>query len=107
IFDAGALSGWGSLSWTSDVPTGTGLTLSVRTGNTAIPDGTWTGFSTISASGGSIGRASRYIQYAAQLTTTDRTKTPVLSDVTIGQNAAVTPTISWSTPADITYGTAL
>ncbi|MEI9808795.1 MAG: immunoglobulin domain-containing protein [Bacteroidota bacterium] len=65
------------------IPTGTTLGVSVRTGNTAVPDGTWSAFTPISASGNSVGRSSQYIQYKADLATTDTKITPALHDILI------------------------
>src|SRR3989442_1957304 len=111
VFDAGAAVSWGNLIWTSQTPIGTTLGMSVRTGNTLAadgnPDARWTPFAAVSTSGGPIGGGSRYIQYRAQLSTTDPAQTPVLPDVTIGYTTAATPTITWSNPAAITYGTPL
>ena len=67
--------------WTADTPAGTGVALSVRTGNTPTPDGSWSGFNPVGSSGGSIGGSSRYLQYRAQLSSSDQDKTPTLSDV--------------------------
>jgi hypothetical protein len=83
IFDGGSSATWNTISWDSQTPAGTGLTMSVRTGNTPTPDGTWTPFTQVSGSGASIGTVARYFQYQASLTTTDPTQTPVLQDVTI------------------------
>ena len=83
VLDAGVLAAWGTMSWTADQPTGTTLAMSVRTGNTSVPDGTWTAFTTVSASGASLTGTTRYIQYQATLSTTDPTQTAVLRDVTI------------------------
>jgi hypothetical protein len=85
VFDAGAgqSADWGALGWTASAPAGTGVALSVRTGETAVPDASWTAFSPIAASGGDIPGSSRYLQYRAQLTTTDPAVTPALSDVSI------------------------
>ena len=44
IFDAGVPVTWEQASWTSDTPAGTSLTISVRTGDTASPDASWSGF---------------------------------------------------------------
>ena len=71
VFDAGVTADWGALNWTADTPAGTGVAISVRTGNTPTPDGSWTGFTPI-ANGGSIGANARYVQYRAQLTTATR-----------------------------------
>ena len=83
VLDAGAGVNWGALSWDADVPAGTTLTVKVRTGNTATPDASWSAYTTISASGGSVGRTSRYLQYQLSLTTSGtRFVTPVVRSVT-------------------------
>jgi hypothetical protein len=81
VFDAGHLASWGVASWTATVPAGTTLTVLARTGNTATPDTTWTGWTTLT-SGGTVGTSGRYIQYEVKLTTTDPTVTPTLFDIT-------------------------
>ncbi len=85
VFDAGAgqSADWGALGWSASTPSDTGVALSVRTGDTAIPDASWTAFSPIASSGGDIPGSSRYLQYRAQLTTTNPAATPTLSDVSI------------------------
>ena len=85
VFDAGAgqSADWGALSWGASTPSGAGIALSVRSGDTAIPDSSWTAFSPIASSGGDIPGKSRYLQYRAQLTTTDPAATPTLGDVSI------------------------
>ena len=50
---------------------------------TAPPDGSWTAFNTLASSGSVIGGNSRYIQYRADLSTNDTSRTPELRDVTI------------------------
>ncbi len=74
------------LDYTATVPANTTLTLNVRAGNTATPDGTWTSYSGTIADLGSLSAYNgyRYIQYKANLATTDTTATPTLSDVAIG-----------------------
>jgi hypothetical protein len=84
VFDAGSSVTWGTAAWTPEVPTGTSLVLSVRQGDTATPDGTWTPFVTLTGSGVTLGGSSRYLQYRAQLATTVPGQTPVLRDITIG-----------------------
>ncbi len=81
IHDAGARADWGTFTWTGTTPTGTGMTLSVRTGDTAVPDGTWTAFTTIQ-NGADITTRGRYLQYRLEATTTDSATTPVLASVT-------------------------
>jgi hypothetical protein len=90
VFDVGAgqSASWGALTWNASTPAGTGVTLSVRTGNTPTPDETWSGFTPIAASGGDVPGSSRYLQYRAQLTTSEAAATPVLEDVSVAYAAA-------------------
>jgi Domain of unknown function (DUF4082)/IPT/TIG domain/Glycosyl hydrolases family 16 len=84
VFDAGATVSWDTATWTSTVPAGTSLAISVRQGNTPTPDGTWTAFSApLAGSGAAIDGASRYLQYRATLATTTPAQTPTLHDLTI------------------------
>ncbi|MGC1799485.1 MAG: Ig-like domain-containing protein, partial [Solirubrobacterales bacterium] len=104
IFDAGAgqSADWGALSSNSGTPSGTGIAISVRTGNTPTPDGTWSAFTPIASSGGDIPGNSRYVQYRAQLTSSDPAQTPMLSEVSIGYTTGADttpPTITQRTPA--------
>ena len=45
VFDGGASTNWGAMTWASSEPAGTSLAMLVRTGDTPAPDGTWTPFS--------------------------------------------------------------
>ncbi|MFA5932016.1 MAG: hypothetical protein WC793_01405 [Candidatus Paceibacterota bacterium] len=85
VIDTGAKANFTTLAYTTTLPALTSITVDVRAGNVAIPDGTWTAWTTNVVSGGSIGAlaGNRYIQYRANLATTDTTVTPALSDVTI------------------------
>jgi hypothetical protein len=83
VFDAGSPVSWLTVTWTSTLPSGTSLVLSVRQGNTPSPDNTWTSFATVPGSGATIGGTARYLQYKAQLVTTTAGQTPVLEDITI------------------------
>ena len=127
VFDAGMSVNWNALAWTGETPAGTTLAMSYRVGNTAAPDGSWTAFVPVTGSGGALTGNSRYVQYQAQLATTDATQTPVLDDVTIFYSsgpdttppaisavtatpgAGGTATITWTTdePANsqVDYGT--
>ena len=101
IFDAGQAVTWHTLGWSADTPAGTSLALSYRTGNTPTPDGTWTSFTPVSVSGGALTGKSCYIQYAAQLATSDTTQTPVLNDVTVTYIPCAPPAIT-NNPASAT-----
>lgn len=81
VFDAVVAKTWGAVNWNSDIPGGTALSISVRTGNTSSPDGTWTAFTPISSSGDEVGVNARYIQYQAILSTTNTAISPALKDI--------------------------
>ena len=104
VFDAGVgqTADWGALNWNSATPSGTGIAISVRTGNAPSPDRTWSAFTPIKANGGDIPGNSRYVQYRAELTSSDPAQTPTLNEVSIGyvlgqDNTA--PTITGRTPS--------
>ncbi|MGX7678021.1 DUF4082 domain-containing protein [Jatrophihabitans sp. DSM 45814] len=82
VLDASASVAWDGLTWDATVPTGTTLVVKVRTGNTATPDGTWSAYATIAASGGLVSKTSRYLQYQLTLTSTGtRYVTPTIRSV--------------------------
>lgn len=82
VFDQGAANGWGIATWTASLPVGTTLSLLARTGNTAVPDGTWTAFLPLT-NGAPVGGSNRYLQYRADLATGNNLFTPVLEDISI------------------------
>ena len=49
----------GRSAWTADTPTGTGVALSVRTGNTPTPDGSWSAFTPIARRAATTSPAAR------------------------------------------------
>jgi methionine-rich copper-binding protein CopC len=86
VFDASQQVTWGTASWTASVPTGTSITVQVRAGDTAAPDGSWSGWVTVTldqtmlnAFGAPL--LGRYLQYRVILTTTIGSATPVLDDI--------------------------
>ncbi len=83
VVDAGAAVAWNAISWSADAPAGTSVALAVRVGNAPVPDGSWTAFTPVAASGSVVGVSSRYLQYRATLATSDGTLSPVLRDVTV------------------------
>ncbi len=89
VFDGSTTINWESINWAADVPAGTSLAIAVRTGNTAVPDATWTPFTNIAAPG-ALTLQSRYIQYRAQLASSDVHVTPSLADIRI-TGAALPP----------------
>jgi len=127
VFDGGASMSWGAMTWSAQVPAGTGLVMLARTGSTPVPDGGWTAFVPVASSGSSTGLVGRYFQYRADLTTSDPEATPALERVAVAcepfvdnappviTNVAASPapagtsaTITWDTdePADsrVDYG---
>jgi hypothetical protein len=84
ILDAGSPVVWHDLTWEADVPKGTSVAFDVRTGDTADPDGRWTPWRPVIA----LGATARYLQYRAELATTDPSWTPVLRRVTASYSAA-------------------
>ncbi len=94
IFDAGTGVDWSSASYTAQTPTGTGVSISVRSGNVAIPDASWTAFTPVADASASIGLQGRYIQYQATLTTSSPSDTPALQDVTFTGTALPTLTVA-------------
>jgi uncharacterized protein DUF4082/IPT/TIG domain-containing protein len=99
IFDAGTIAEWGAASWTAALPASTGVTLSVRTGDTPSPDASWTAFTVVPTSGDPVGALSRYIQYRAELATADPDLTPALRDVRIEYQEAAGPVINSFAPS--------
>lgn len=85
VLDTGQASAFTTMTFNKTTPANTTLTVDIRAGNTATPDETWTGWTTNVSSGGSISALSgnRYIQYRANLQTSDSDVTPSLDDVTI------------------------
>ena len=69
VIDAGAGVTWDTLTRDVTTATGTTVTIQVRTGATATPDSSWTAWSTVSATTGSIAKTSRYLQYQVVSTT--------------------------------------
>jgi hypothetical protein len=81
VADAGSLVTWTTASLSASIPSGTAVVFSVRYGDTAVPDGGWTAF--VPVTGGTLNAQSRYVQYRLALSTTDSSKTPIISDVTL------------------------
>ncbi|MBK9121839.1 MAG: tandem-95 repeat protein [Chloroflexi bacterium] len=86
VFDGGGAGTWGLMSWQSTEPTGTAIAMEVRSGDTATPDGSWSGWTAIS-NNASIGASARYAQYRATLSTTDPIYSPELQLVELAFNA--------------------
>jgi hypothetical protein len=87
VFDTKAFgTQWNTINWTESLSPGTDITLTTRSGNTTIPDTSWTAWSAevINSAGSTItSPRSRYIQYQATLLTSDNSVTPILNEITI------------------------
>ena len=88
VLDAGTVADWHALSWEAGVPTGTRLDVHVRTGDVAEPDPSWSPWRPVARSGDHVAAIARFLQYRADLATTDRAWTPILHRVGVGYSAA-------------------
>jgi hypothetical protein len=105
VFDAGQQVAWDDALYTSSVPAGASLLMSVRVGNTPTPDASWTNFISLPGSDMSLGLSSRYAQYRAQLErgSAGETNTPSLEKVELRYSDQVAdstpPSVIARTPA--------
>src|SRR5207247_9980568 len=85
VRDAGPRARWGKLRWDAEVGAGQKIEMQTRSGNSSIPDETWTAWSGVYASpeGSDIASApGRYIQWRAHLVRSSQgSSTPVLRSV--------------------------
>jgi hypothetical protein len=71
VLDAKIISKWGALRWQAAMPEGTKVAVSVRTGNVAEPDETWSDWSGDQTDGDNAviqAPPARYLQYRVKLT---------------------------------------
>jgi hypothetical protein len=88
VLDAGVVAAWREMTWDADVPAGTTLGLHARTGDVPDPDRTWSEWRTVACPGDTLGVTSRYLQYRADLATSDQSSTPVLRAVRVAYSPA-------------------
>ncbi len=84
VRDAETVATWGAISWRGGTPSGTAVKLYSRSGNTAVPDETWSAWSSAySRPGGEqiTSPKARYLQWKLELTGT-ATATPLVTSVT-------------------------
>jgi len=82
VKDARMVATWGTVSWRASMPSGTGIELRTRSGNTRTPDEAWSDWSApyATTSGSPItSPKARYLQWRAILTGT--TASPILTSV--------------------------
>ena len=82
VIDATRTADWQDLDIDSTMPTNTSITYQTRSGRTATPDGTWSGWADVTDNNINSPDA-RYLQLKATLATTDETVTPVISSITV------------------------
>jgi len=87
VMDTGQSSFFGNLVWNQLTPADTSVVMSVRAGNVAVPDGSWTnsGNWTVVTNNQSLTAFSgnRYIQYKAELLSFDVNNSASITDVEI------------------------
>src|SRR5438552_2313686 len=80
VKDTEAVSSWGKLTWRSDDKNL--IEVSTRTGNTSVPDKTWSEWQPVDAAGASASPKARFVQWKAALKS-DGTKSPRLGSVKV------------------------
>jgi sugar lactone lactonase YvrE len=86
VKDAQTISTWGQISWKAIVPKDTTLTLYTRSGNTKLPDETWSDWSSAGSdpNGAHVqSPRSRFIQWKAEFATTNPASTSVIRSVNL------------------------
>lgn len=76
---------WETVSWISTIPGGTTFTLELRSGNVAVPDGTWSAYTAVTMSAGEAIPVpdSRYLQYRVSFTTASPPTSASLDEITV------------------------
>jgi hypothetical protein len=107
VIDGGYEAIWDTITWMQTTPGASSVQITTRTGNTAIPDASWSAWSSPYAtpSGSTItSPMGRYIQYKAYLNTQDDSYTPSLSEVILVKSEYnMTFTYSVDAFVNITY----
>jgi sugar lactone lactonase YvrE len=83
VRDAHTVATWGTISWRGSTPVNSRIEITTRSGNTKVPDDTWSTWSAVytDADGSQIvSPKARYLQWRATLT--GQASTPVLTSVT-------------------------
>jgi hypothetical protein len=86
VLDAKLVSRWGAMSWHTDLPAGTRLSVAVRSGPVADPDDTWSDWSaeqTDPENAPAAAPPARYLQYRVSLATDDPAATPTMHRLTV------------------------
>jgi hypothetical protein len=81
VKDASRLSTFGRVRWEGAAPAGTAVALSVRSGNSEKPDGTWSPWTPAGASGEAKLPVARFFQWKADLSPGGKGESPVVERV--------------------------
>ena len=85
VRDAGTVATWGAITWHGSTPAGTSVRLFTRSGNTSVPDETWSPWSgphTKSIGEQIASPKARYLQWKAELTGKE-SASPIVTSVTV------------------------
>ena len=86
VLDAKLVSTWGALSWKAETPAGTAVSVSVRAGNVALPDDTWSAWMPCvpdADAARSKAPNARYFQYRIEMKSDDPKRTPEVRQIAI------------------------
>lgn len=84
--DAKTVARWGRIGWIGSTPTGTKVELFTRSGNSAVPDSTWSDWSpayAAPAGSGVVSPTARFIQWKARLSRQAKGVSPLLESVSL------------------------
>jgi hypothetical protein len=105
VIDAGTHGGFTTLSYVTQVPSGTSLSVDIRAGDTPTPDSSWTSggawYQGITPGGDiSVLGQRRYVQYRVNLSSTNSNLTPALYSI----QANTLPAPATATPVAVVVG---
>lgn len=86
VLDAKIISKWGALTWKANVPAGTSIALSVRSGNVPEPDDTWSDWSAAQTDpqlARAVAPTARYMQYRVFLRSESGKATPEVRGIAL------------------------
>jgi hypothetical protein len=95
VLDAGQRVTWDRATWLASTPSGAAVEVQVRTGSRAVPDASWSAWTTLSGSGAVLASAvpdSRYLQYRVVLRAADPGRAPVLRSIGFSHNGVAPAT---------------
>jgi len=101
VIDAGTHGGFTTLSYVTQVPSGTSMSVDIRAGDTPTPDGSWVLYQGITPNGdiSALGTR-RYVQYLVNLSSTNTNLTPALYSI----QANTSPAPATATPVAVVIG---